>query len=143
VRKSLRLASLPQFIRFSIVGGLGFCVDTAVLYVAIYLLDTGPYLGRVLSYLVAATSTWYLNRIITFPDNRGGHKGKEWLKFVSYSCLGGIVNYATYVIYMRYSGLSLLAPVIGEGLGACSGLLVNYTLSRHLIFTKAPATAAQ
>jgi putative flippase GtrA len=141
VHKFLRLASLPQFIRFSIVGGVGFCVDTAVLYAAIFLLNTGPYFGRVLSYLVAATSTWYLNRVFTFPDSRGGHKGKEWLKFVTYSCLGGVVNYATYVIYMRNSSLSLAAPVIGEGLGACAGLLVNYTLSRHLVFTRARVTA--
>jgi len=142
VRKIPSLTSLPQFVRFSIVGAIGFCVDTAVLYAAIYLLSTGPYFGRLLSYLVAASSTWYLNRVITFPDSRGGHKGKEWLKFVAFNSFGGVVNYSTYVLYLRLSGPSLAAPVIGVGLGACAGLLVNYTLSRHLVFTRARVTAA-
>jgi putative flippase GtrA len=129
------LSSLPQFVRFSIVGAIGFFVDTAVLYTAIYLFQTGPYVGRLLSYLVAASSTWYLNRLITFPDRRGGHKGKEWLKFVACSSLGGIVNYSAYALYLRFAGTSLATPVIGVGIGACAGLFVNYTLSRHLVFT--------
>jgi putative flippase GtrA len=141
MRGTLNLASLPQFVRFSIVGAIGFCVDSAVLYAAIYLLELGPYFGRVLSYLVAATSTWYLNRTLTFPDSSGAHKVKEWLGFVGWNCLGGAVNYCTYVIYLRYSSPSLAAPVIGVGMGACAGLLVNYTLSRHLVFTRARVTA--
>jgi putative flippase GtrA len=146
VRKTLSLASLPQFVRFCIAGAIGFCVDSAVLYAAIHLLEIGPYFGRVVSYLVAATSTWYLNRTLTFPDRSGAHKGKEWLGFVAWNCLGGAVNYCTYVIYLRYSGPSLATPslatlVVGVALGACAGLLVNYTLSRHLVFTRARVTA--
>jgi putative flippase GtrA len=141
VRKTLSVASLPQFVRFCIAGAIGFCVDATVLYVAIYLLEIGPYFGRALSYLVAATSTWYLNRTLTFPDRSGAHKGKEWLGFIAWNCLGGAVNYCTYVIYLRCSGPSLATPMIGVGLGACAGLLVNYTLSRHLVFTRARLTA--
>jgi putative flippase GtrA len=128
------LSSLPQFVRFSIVGAIGFVVDTGVLYGAIYLFNTGPYIGRLVSYLVAASSTWYLNRLITFPDRRGGHKGKEWLKFVACSALGGVVNYSAYALYLRFAGASLATPVIGVGIGACAGLFVNYTLSRHVVF---------
>ena len=115
---------------------MGFCVDAATLYAAIYLLQTGPYFGRVVSYFAAATSTWYLNRMVTFPDSRGAHKGKEWLKFIAYNCLGGLVNYACYACYLHYSSASLAAPMVGVALGACAGLIVNYTLVRHLVFAR-------
>lgn len=135
MRKGPSLGAFSQFTRFSVVGAMGFCVDAAVLYAAIYFLGIGPYWGRVVSYFFAATSTWYLNRTITFADSRGGHKGKEWLRFIAYNCLGGVVNYSVYVCYLRYSNPSLAVPVVGVGLGACAGLIVNYTLSRRLVFT--------
>lgn len=129
-----RLSALPQFLRFSIVGALGFFVDAAVLNAAMFLLGTGPYLGRLLSYLCAATATWHMNRQFTFPDNRGHNKGREWLTFVACSSLAGVVNYLAYASYLHFTGESVLAPTIGVGLGACAALLVNYTLSRRLVF---------
>jgi len=130
------LASVPQFFRFGFVGCIGFCVDTVVLYGAIYLLGVGPYWGRLLSYLAAATSTWYLNRIITFGASRNQGKAKEWLKFVLCNGLGGAINYGTYATYLHFLDPSTATPVIGVAMGSCAGLIVNYTLSRHLVFAR-------
>jgi putative flippase GtrA len=135
-----RLRVLPQFLRFAIVGAIGFVVDGSALYVGIYLLGTGPYYGRVMSYLCSATATWYLNRTITFPDSRGQHKGKEWLTFIACSSLAGVFNYAVYAAFLHLVGQSAFTPIIGVGLGACAGLVVNYTLSRRLVFRQRAAS---
>src|SRR6476469_6404288 len=60
-----RLRVAVELLRFGIVGVAGFVVDAAVLTAAIAL-GLGPWLGRVLSYLAAATATFALNRAWTF-----------------------------------------------------------------------------
>ncbi|MGH8328291.1 MAG: GtrA family protein, partial [Steroidobacteraceae bacterium] len=68
---------LSQFVRFGLVGVCGFVVDVTVLYLALALLGVGPYVGRGISYLAAASFTWYLNRRITFADRKSAAAGRE------------------------------------------------------------------
>jgi putative flippase GtrA len=126
---------LGQFFRFALVGCVGFLVDCAILYAAIGFLGTGPHLGRVFSYLAAATTTWGLNRRITFGDRRDANPLREWLRFLLYNALGGGVNYLTYAAYLHFGYPNAAAPLIGVALGSCTGLLVNFTLSRQLVFS--------
>jgi putative flippase GtrA len=128
-------AVFRQFLRFGFVGCIGFVVDTAVLYGAIGLADLGPYVSRLLSYFAAATTTWYLNRIITFVDRRSGNLGREWLRFLLVNAFGGSVNYLTYVTYLRLTSTAGLQPMVGVALGSCAGLVVNFLLSRRLVFS--------
>lgn len=137
----LKLGSLPQFVRFGIVGCMGFVVDSGVLYASIYLLGTGFYTGRVLSYISAATATWYLNRVITFSQNNSNNLGAEWARFVACNAVGGGVNYGVYVAYLHFATHSVFTPVIGVALGSCASLCVNYWLSRQLVFKKTMAAS--
>jgi putative flippase GtrA len=144
----LRLNSLPRFFRFALVGCAGYGVDVAALYFAIYGLGAGLYWGRVFSYLCASSSTWYMNRLITFADVRSDKFAGEWLKFVVLNGVGGVVNYTTYTIYLHYgfsfAGISFAAtPAVAVALGSLSGLGVNYILSRKLVFPSAPEKCAR
>jgi putative flippase GtrA len=139
----LSLNSLPRFFRFAIVGCAGYAVDVAALYAVIYGLGVGPYWGRVFSYFCASTSTWYMNRLITFPDARSGHLAVEWLKFVLVNGVGGIVNYLTYALYMHSGPSSAATPAVAVALGSLSGLGVNYILSRKLVFPGATEKCAR
>ena len=127
---------LRQFIRFGLVGIAGFLVDVGVLYLVLALFDAGPYFSRVLSYLVAASSTWYLNRRLTFADRRSDVIGPEWLKFVLLNGFGGGLNYLTYAACLHYVGTSGLAPALGVALGSLAGLCLNFILSRQLVFRR-------
>ncbi len=113
---------------------MGYGVDVAALYVAIYGLGAGLYWGRAFSYFCASSSTWYLNRLITFADVRSDQFGAEWLKFVLLNGVGGGVNYITYAIYLHFDSSSAAAPAVAVALGSLSGLGVNYILSRKLVF---------
>jgi putative flippase GtrA len=139
----LSLNSLPRFFRFALVGCAGYGVDVAALYVAIYCLGAGPYWGRVFSYFCASSSTWYMNRLITFPDVRSNQFAAEWLKFVLLNGVGGIVNYLTYAIYMHSGPSSVATPAVAVALGSLSGLGVNYILSRKLVFSGATDKCAR
>jgi putative flippase GtrA len=133
----------PQFLRFALVGAIGFVIDVGMLYLALALLGVGPYMGRVISYLSAATSTWYLNRRITFRSRPSKAIGREWLKFVVFNGVGGLLNYATYVACLHYFPGSTASPAIGVALGSAAGLSVNFTLSRHVVFRAPFASPAE
>ena len=128
----------PKFIRFGLVGCAGFCVDAGVLYLAIYGLQLNYYSGRVISYGLAATSTWYLNRRFTFGDSRNDNRFREWARFVMLNLVGGGLNYAIYAVYVRTHAGAAAAPAIGVALGSIAGMCVNFSLSKWLVFTGRP-----
>jgi putative flippase GtrA len=131
-----RLRDLPQFIRFGIVGGIGFGVDVGVLYFVLYDLGFGHYGGRVISYLAAATTTWYLNRNFTFIHARSENRSREWARFVALNTLGGMVNYFVYTAYISLHGVSMSAPAIGVAAGSLAGMIVNFLVSKHFAFIR-------
>ena len=126
-----------SFFRFAVVGTGGFIVDTTVLY-AMLAAGLDLYSGRVVSYLCAATFTWFGNRTITFTQARAtGRKdvAREWLRFVVTNLGGGVVNYGVYFLLVRFTELVPAYPILGVAAGALSGLTVNFFASRWLVFT--------
>ncbi len=100
----------------------------------------GPYLGRIPSYLVAATTTWALNRRFTFADRRGGNAFAELARFLAANSLGGVLNYGTYVLLVSWSHFVHDMPVLGVAAGSLVGMTSNYVLSHRLVFRR-PAVA--
>ena len=123
---------LAEILRFGMVGALGFLVDTAVLYAGLWF-GLGLYAGRLVSYLVAASFTWALNRRFTFRSRSAPSAG-EWLRFLGANAVGGLANLGIYT--MLVAGLARVAahPVIAVAAGSLGGLLLNYLLSRSLVF---------
>lgn len=126
---------VTQFLKFGMVGGLGFFVDAGVLMLAMKGLGLGPYAGRVVSYLSAATFTWALNRHFTFRgQGKAGHAHRQWAKFVVANLAGFAANYGTYALLVAYVPLVAATPVIGVAAGSIAGLGINFTASRLFVF---------
>ena len=123
-----------QLLSFSVVGAFGFLVDAGTLYLAMGLLGTGLYAGRLVSYLVAATATWALNRRYTFRDQRSPNRIAEWGRFLAANAVGGLVNYGTYALLVTVYPIVAAHPVLGVAAGSIAGLTVNFLLSRHAVF---------
>jgi len=137
MRRELRFDALPRFFRFALVGCVGYGVDVSVLNLAVAWLHAGPYRGRVLSYLCAATVTWSLNSWFTFADVRSHEPTKEWAKFVCLNGIGGAVNYGAYALFIHAVTVSPINQAVGVALGSLCGLSLNYILSRRLVFVRA------
>ena len=65
------------FGRFVIVGGVGFCVDGGILVLLHQYFGLGILVSRLFSFLVAGTTTWYLNRRLTFQTGLHTTQVKE------------------------------------------------------------------
>gem|GEM_PF-213408 len=134
-----RLALAREFLRFGVVGTIGFVVDTSVLYAAIWLAGAGPYGGRLLSYLAAATTTWALNRQWTFRDrDSGADPLKQWLSFVLVNLVGFASNYGAYALLITLSPFCARHPITAVAAGALTGMTGNFFLSRRFVFGARP-----
>ena len=128
-----RFRLLLEFLRFGVVGTIGFVVDTAVLYAGLAL-GLGLYGGRVVSYLVAATTTWALNRVWTFRRRGEGPAHQQWALFLVVNLAGFAMNYGTYAVLIAFVPVVAAHPVLGVAAGAIAGMFGNFVLSRQLVF---------
>jgi putative flippase GtrA len=127
-----------QALGFAAVGVVGFGVDAGVLTLAMSVMGMTVYSARALSFLVAVTSTWALNRTFTFAEHSSASRVKEWARFCAANAVGGGVNLGTYVLLVNSLALAHDQPVVGVAAGSLAGLLVNFTLSRTFVFRRRP-----
>lgn len=132
-RSRLDAAELGRLIRFGSVGVAAFLVDAAVLYAATDIFGISPYGGRGCSYLVAATAAWALNRWFTFPGTMGS-PFQEWCRYLAANAGGAMINLGVYAALIASSGILYRNPIIAAGVGAVSGLAINYLAAKHFVF---------
>jgi putative flippase GtrA len=137
----LRYLLRHPFVRFALVGTVGYVVDTAVLALDTNLLGLDFAAGRAFSIFVAMCCTWLGNRYLTFPERRAhGLSGaaQEWLKFVGANLVGAVVNYGISVLLVRYAPAPFDDKYIAQACGVLAGLVFNFTLSRTMVFKTPP-----
>jgi putative flippase GtrA len=127
-----RLLLLAQFLRFGVVGGAGFIVDTATVYGLRHAL--GLYGAGMVAYVTAASSNWALNRIWTFRGRGKGPAHRQWAMFMVTNLVGFVLNRGTYALLVTFVIAAADQPVIATAAGAVAGLFVNFSLSRRLVF---------
>ncbi|MGV6816685.1 MAG: GtrA family protein [Thiotrichales bacterium] len=123
---------------FSLVGIAGFFVDSGVLYVSCVLLEINPILGRLLSYFAAATTTWQLNRKLTFPFANADRPHRQWTKFIATNAVGGVVNYGVFVAIIINSSHTTAYLIFAVAAGSLSGLGFNFLISKYYVFSHEP-----
>jgi putative flippase GtrA len=123
-------------LRFGIVGVLGFLVDAGILHELVSAWKINLFVGRAISFVCAASTTWLANRTVTFS---AGAKSRgdlltEWSKYVVASIAGAAVNNAAFVISVELSATIHNWPVVGVGIGSIAGLCVNYAMYSGFVF---------
>jgi putative flippase GtrA len=127
-----RLRLLAQLVTFACVGLVGLGIDTAIVYGL--RAKVGLYAAGLISYVVAASTTWMLNRNITFRGLGSGPAHRQWGMFLVANLAGFVLNRGTYAALVTWSAVAATNPVIATASGAVAGMSVNFTLSRMLVF---------
>lgn len=127
-----RLAFLFSFIRFGIVGTSALPIDIAIVYALRG--SIGLYAAGAVSYFVAATWTFNLNRIWTFAGRGTGPLWLQWLRFLGANLTGLVLNRGTYFLLISFSQTCREYPAIPIAAGAVAGLSANFLASRRLVF---------
>ncbi len=134
IRRVLTDPRLVEFLRFAAVGVVGLFADMAALTFALEILHLDPYSGRVFSYLIAATTTWALNRRFTFARAEESSAFKQWVKFLGANAIGGVVNYAVYAAIVSLTVIGAAWPQIGVAAGSIAGLFFNFSVNKFWVF---------
>ena len=125
--------AIRQFLRFCIVGGVGFGIDAGVLS---FLSSVGFdfYSARGISFMVAVTFTWIGNRQFTFrAEKRTTKRHAEWTKYSLAMVVGGGVNYGVYALLIWYLALFQEIPWLAVAVGSGCGVIVNFLLARRIM----------
>lgn len=125
---------LRQVQRFSLVGAIGFLLDAGLLHVLVTIFDINPYVARLISFLFAATGTWFLNRNFTFKDAAQRKINREWSQYLLFNSIGGGINYACFACCLFIFEVARAYPVLGVAIGSAVGLVFNFSASKYIVF---------
>jgi len=124
-----------EILLFAVGGVIGLIIDAGIVQLLVGVAGWNPYLARVLSFLSAATFTWWWSRHYTFAARQSGRSAHaEWLHWMGLMSIGAVINYGVYVLLlMNFSDL-LRWPAIGAAGGSAVAAFANFALARRMLF---------
>lgn len=120
---------------FAVGGVCGLLIDAAVVQALVSVLGWNPYLARVLSFLLAATFTWWWNRNYTFAARRSDRAAHaEWLHWMGLMSVGAVINYGVYALLLVNFSCLQRWPALAAAAGSAVAALVNFSTARGMLF---------
>jgi len=120
------------FFRFCLFGAAGFAVDGGVLTALVNGMGWHHYPARAISFTLAVSLTWWLNRKWTFA--RTHDTRSEYLRYFSIQGIGAAINLGTYVIVIESVPALARVPIVPLAIGAALALVFNFLASRRFVF---------
>ena len=125
-------ATLTQAGRFAAIGAIGFVVDGGILTILNSAYGLNLFYARLVSFSVAVTVTWFLNRQLTFRATP--EPGREWGRYAVVNSIGALLNMGIF-FWLVYT-FDVLAewPIVALAIAASIALVFNFLGSRHIAF---------
>jgi putative flippase GtrA len=130
-----------RVIAFGLVGGTGFAIEAVILQ-GLSMVGLQPIMGRAVSFPVAVTATWLLNKRYTFRDRVVTKGRSQYLLYVGGALGGAALNIAAFVLTIRRWPALASQPVLPLMIGSALGLVFNYTWVNMLVFKGTTASPA-
>lgn len=128
----MKRSDASAFARFCGFGAVGFIVDAGVLTLLVNGFDWNHYTGRLVSFALAVTVTWLLNR--TWVFDRTANAQTEYARYFSVQGIGAIINLGTYVGAIEVAPNLAQVPIIPLAIGAVLALGFNFLASKFFVF---------
>lgn len=120
-----------RFVKFGLVGGIGFLVDAGTLALLLRATPLDAFSARLIAIALALCVTWFLNRTLTFGAS-GHSMGAEALRYGGVGLAGSVLNYAI------YSAILLAVPQAGALTALCLAsaavMVLSYLGYSRLVF---------
>jgi putative flippase GtrA len=122
-----------ELARFAVVGAVGFAVDAAVLQLLVSAASWSPFAARAVSFPVALTVTFLLNRAWTFRGLRMS-MARAYGAYGAIQVVGALINLFVFSACVLVAPPLYERPVIALGIGAAVSLLFNFFATRSVVF---------
>ncbi len=136
---SQKLQSHHKMVRFAVVGVGGFVVDCAVFALLHYIVGLPLMTARISSFIAAATTTWFGNRVLTFGfkgQGRWSDKLIQWQKFMFSASISAVPNLLCFKLMVELLPEFTGAVFIAMAVGILVGMVSNYLFSQYWVFTR-------
>jgi putative flippase GtrA len=123
-------AGSRAFLRFCLVGVVGFLADAGLTLLLTQTLHVSPVPARVVAFVLAASVTWHLNHQFTFRSTAGV---RSWLPYLVATSCGAAINVGVYSLWLRHFGDGPAEILAGVAIGSVSALAFNFAASRAIL----------
>jgi len=121
-----------QFIKFTIVGTVNTLIDLTALYCFVEYLHINVILASILSFLIAATNSFFFNKTWTFKNSSLNYRNQV-LKFIIVSGIGLTLNTIFMYMFVQLIGLwYMFSKVLTSGIV----LIWNFIGNKFWTFSK-------
>ena len=122
---------------FAVVGAIGFIVDASVLKLYLINIENDPVFGRAVSFPIAVTVTWLLNRHYTFSQRCKKHANllKEWVSYLLVNSFGFGINLSLFMLIIFVVNDAKLYPIVTLGIASLIAMFFNYVGSKYWVFS--------
>ena len=113
-----------ELIKFAIVGGTTFIIDSAIFYtLKLTILEPKPVTAKVIAGIVAVIASYVLNREWSFRNRGGRERHHEALLFFAFSGVGVLLSmaplwFSSYILQLREPMVSLTMENIADFISA-------------------------
>lgn len=119
---------MQQFKKFCLIGGLGFVVDS-IFFLLLNEVTNNIMLARLLSFWIAASVTWFGNRIYTYKHQQFTDVLFQWYKHMLTAHFSGGIN-----LIIFWGTKDHISVPVAFCLGIFAGLFSNYFFANRFVF---------
>ena len=127
------MSEMSRFMRFGLVGALGFVVDAGVMQLLVSFAGVGAIEARAVSIPTAVFATWLLNRSFTFGKTADAAL-PSLVRYAAVSAGGATINFLVYTALVLASSTLEARPMIPLAIASIVALVFNYLGSKHFAF---------
>lgn len=130
----MSLPAASRFARFVAAGGIGFLIEALILTWLAQGKGMDIYAARAVSFTVAVTATWAINRNFAFAGLARERRGREYSAYFLVQVVGAVINLGVFAAAIAlWPGLRSV-PVVPLAMGAAVALVFNFLASRTWVF---------
>lgn len=124
---------MKRFLRFIVVGAVGFVVDAGVTLGLLASGLVGPFTARAVAIVLALLCTWFCNRNFTFGKS-DHHVVREGVLYGSVGITSALLNYGVYSALLL--SFPLLQPFFALVLASASATAYSYFGYARFVFRR-------
>ncbi|MCL2267173.1 MAG: glycosyltransferase family 2 protein [Treponema sp.] len=129
--------NLGEFLKFAVTGSLGSITNLVIFFIFADVFGFHEIPVSTGCFMIAATQNYFINHFWSFKNNTAGVKPsfKRWALFICTSLAGLALNILVMSLVLNYFNPPF--KVIAQAAGIMAGMIVNFILSKFIIFRKA------
>ena len=123
-----------QGVRFGVVGVIGSVINISIFYLMVTQLDLNFNVGTFVSFIVAVTHNYSVNRFWTFrvPKEKIVSYFNGWVRYIVANSVGFCVNFIVLNLIVSNFGKNYIFH--GQISGILCGMIINFLAAKFWVF---------